>query len=302
MITLLTGPNTYAIAEAVRLKKRAFSGETEVYDAGDLESRQLPDLFMGASLFSSQRLIVIRGVATNKSLWTDLEQWIERVPEESEIVLIETNPDKRTRTYKQLQKHGTVHEHKELDGITLQTWLQTYARSLGVDLTPDVSKFFVNRVGHDQWRLGSELEKLLLADKPITRELIQDIVEPYPEATAFELLDAVFRRDANRAQELIDLLTGREDPYQFFGLLSSQVMALLALASSGGRRPGDIASDIGLHPFVVSKLQPVAREFGEGRLKQFVQQLADSDAKIKTSGIDPWQQLRLTLLSVCSVG
>lgn len=300
MITLLTGPNTYTIAKALREKSRTFAGEAETYDAGDLESRQLPDLFTGATLFSPQRFIVIRSAASNKSLWTDLEQWVERVPQETEIILVEPSPDKRTKTYKQLQKHGTIKEHKDLAETELVNWLQTHARSLGTELTPDLSRFLVSYVGHDQWRLGSELEKVLLADKPVTHQLIQDVVEPYPEATAFELLDAVFKRNAPRVEALIDLLSAREDPYQFFGLLSSQVMAVLAIVESDGRRPADIASDMGLHPFVVSKLVPVAREFGRGRLVLFIDSLASGDTKIKTSGVEPWHQIRIVLLSACT--
>lgn len=300
MITLLTGPNTYTIAETIREKSRSFSGEVETYDASELEARQLPDLFRGASLFSTERLIVLRGVAANKALWTDLEQWLEHVPEETEIILVDSSPDKRTKTFKQLQKHGTIKEHKDLAEFELIQWLQGQARSLGADLTPDITKYFLSYVGHDQWRLGSELEKLLLAEKPITHELIQDIVEPYPEATAFELLDSVFKRNANRVEELVELLRVREDPYQFFGLLSSQVFAVLAIGAAEGRRPADIASDMSLHPFVVSKLVSVAREYGPARVARLIENLAHCDVRIKTSGVDPWHQLRLTLLSMCS--
>lgn len=300
MITLLTGPNTYTIAEAIRERTRLFSGQAETYDASELEPRHLPDLFTGVSLFAPERLIVLRGVASNRTLWTELEQWIEKVPAETEMIVVESNPDKRTKTYKQLQKHGTIKEHKELDVSALKTWLQNHARKHQIELAPDVASYFINYVGHDQWRLGSELQKLLLADKPITHELIQDVVEPYPEATAFELLDAVFKRDARRVEELIGLLRVREDPYQFFGLLSSQVFAVLAIGAADSRRPADVASDMSLHPFVVSKLTPVAREFGGSRVGRLIESLAHCDVRIKTSGVDPWHQLQLTLLSMCT--
>jgi DNA polymerase-3 subunit delta len=152
-------------------------------------------------------------------------------------------------------------------------------------------------VGHDQWRLKAELEKLLFADEPITRELIQDVAEPYPEASAFELLDRLFAGDEERTLTLLTQLREREDPYQFFGLLSSQVMALLALTVAGSRRPDEIARDMGIHPFVLRKLTSVARELGRGRVTQIIERLARADARIKT-GADPWQQLEITLLGI----
>lgn len=297
MITLLTGPNSYAITEAIRMRTRAFDGEVERLDAAELEPRHLPDLFMGATLFSSERLIVLRDASSQKTLWTELEQWIDRVPAETEILLVDQKPDKRTKTYKQLQKHATITEHSELNEAELAIWLQTQARDRNVELAPDVLRYFIGYVGRDQWRLRSELDKLLLSDKPITKQLIQDVTEPYPEATAFELLDAVFSGSSARVQELFALIREREDPYQFFGLLSSQVLALLAIASAGTRRPDEIAKDVGMHPFVVRKLSTTARNRGKKSIEQLVDKLAKADERIKTTGVDPWRQLEITLLS-----
>lgn len=295
MITLHTGPNTFSIAEAVRTTKDGFSGDAETYDANELEPRHLPDLFMGASLFSSERLVIIKGVAGNKTLWTELEQWIERVPAETEIVLIESSPDKRTRTYKQLQKHATITEHAEPSEADLASWLHNHARSFGTELSPDAVRFLISYVGHDQWRLRSELEKVLLAERPVTAELIRDVSEPYPEGTAFELLDAVFVGNQERTAQLLAELRAREDPYQFFGLLSSQVVALLALTVAGSRRPDEIARDLGLHPFVVKKLSATARRLGRERVEAMLTRLSHADERIKTSGVDPWRQLEITL-------
>ena len=297
MITLLTGPNSYMTAQRLRERVDAFDGEAEAYDAAELETRRLPDLFMGATLFAANRLVIIRGATQNKTLWGELEQWIERVPAETDIVLVEPSPDKRTKTYKLLQKHGTVHEHSELSDAELQNWLQTHARSNGAELSSDIVRYLIAYVGHDQWRLRSELDKLLLSEKSITRELIQDITEPYPEATAFELLDSVFSGKEERIHQLLALLREREDPYQFFGLLSSQVLALLAIASAGSRRPDEVAREMGLHPFVVRKLSTVARTLGKARIEKLIERLAHADERIKTRGIEPWRQLEITLLS-----
>jgi DNA polymerase-3 subunit delta len=297
MITLLTGPNSYAIAEAVHARTRAFEGEVERLDAAELEPRHLPDLFMGATLFSSQRLIVFRDVSAQKTLWSELEQWIERVPAETEILLVDQRPDKRTKTYKQLQKHATITEHADLNEAELANWLQAHARSRETEFAPDILRYFIGYVGRDQWRLVSEFEKLLLSEKPITKQLIQDITEPYPEATAFELLEAVFGGSASRVHELLALVREREDPYQFFGLLSSHVLALLAIVNAGTRRPDEIAKDVGVHPFVVRKLSTTARSRGKKSVERLVEKLAHADERIKSTGIDPWRQLEIILLS-----
>lgn len=297
MITVLTGPNSYAIAESLRVKTSSFHGEVERFDGSELEARHLPDIFMGATLFAPERLVVLREVSSNKAVWNDLEQWIERVPVETEILMVEPSPDKRTRAYKSLQKHATIQEHTEPNEASLRAWLQAHVRQQNVELAPDVLAYLLSYVGHDQWRLRAELEKLLLAEKPITKELIQDVAEPYSEASAFELLDRAFAGDKERTLVLLAQLREREDPYQFFGLLSSQVMALLSLTVAGARRPDEVARDMGVHPFVLRKLTSVARDMGRDRVAQLVERLARADARIKT-GADPWQQLEITLLGV----
>ncbi|MEO5499430.1 MAG: DNA polymerase III subunit delta [Candidatus Saccharimonadales bacterium] len=300
MITVYTGTNNYALTQAVRQQTNAFNGEVEQVDGSTLEIRDLPDLFMGATLFSSDRLLVIRGLSANKTVWAELDRWLDKVPVETEMLVIEQSPDKRTRTYKQLQKIATIKEFKDLAEHELVAWVQAHARSQGVDLMLDSARYLVNYVGHDQWRLQSELDKLLLAEKLVTPKLIQEIAEPYPEATAFELLDSMLKGDEARVRELLDLLSQREDPYQFFGLLSSQVFALLAVVSGGTRGANEIAKDMGVHPFVVSKLSPFAKKLGEHRVGLLVQQLAHCDERIKTSGVEPWYQLKLTLLQITS--
>lgn len=297
MITLLTGENNYALTEALRVKTKSFHGDIERFDGAELDTKQLPDLFMGATLFSSDRFVVIRGASVNKTLWAELADWVEKTPNETQIVLVEPSPDKRTRTYKALQKHATIQEFSLLNEASLRSWLQAVARQRGAEFSPDVLAYFLSYVGNDQWRLIGELDKLLLAEKPLTQELIRDVAEPYPEATAFELLDAWLGGNAERARDLLGLLREREDPYQFFGLLSSQVLALLALSLAGSRRPDDIARDLALHPFVVRKLSTSARELGRARVEALVSTLAAADIRIKTSGVDPWRQLEITMLS-----
>lgn len=298
MITVLTGENDYTVAEAVSDIIASFDGEVERYDGHDLEANDLPDICTGATLFSSQRLVIIREAATNKLLYSELGQWIERVPDSTHIVFVDTNPDKRTKTYKQLQKHATIRQHNATNEADLVSWLGGIMREHQMDTPPDTLRYLVQYTGHDQWRLRSELEKLLLADRPITPQLIRDIAEPYPEASVFELLDSVFTGNTDRVAELVGSLREREDPYMFFGLLSSQVSALLALVVAGSRQPDEVARDMGLHPFVVRKLSPLAQRLGRARIRVLVEKLAHCDSRIKTSGVDPWDQIARTLLSI----
>ncbi len=298
MITVLTGENTFAIRHTYRRLVKEFSGEVERLDGTAFDLTQLPDIFAGSTLFSEQRMVVISDASLNKPLWSALEQWIGKVPEETHIVFIESHIDKRTKTYKLLVKQASIIEHELPDDASLLFWLQSKAREHEVDMPTDIARYLVQYVGKDQWRLMGELEKLILADRQIDRALIQEIAEPYPEASAFELLDSAFAGKFDRAEELLALLAEREDPYRFLGLLSSQVIALLALCGAGQRRPDEVARDIGLHPYAVRRLSPIASRLGRSRATRLLGALADCDYRIKTSAVDPWQQLKKVILTI----
>lgn len=289
MIILLTGTNAYAIRQATQDLIAAHpQASLERVEVEALKPNDMPQLLSGASLFSSEKLVIIEGLSRNKAIWAGIDGLLATVPDETTLLLIEASPDKRTKAYKWLQKNAEVREFNELDERAAAEWLRAEARRGDIELPAEAARYLVQYVGLDQWRLKGELEKLLLAELPITRELIQDITEPHPQATAFELLDAAFGGDQETLERLLAIVSRSEDPYKFFGLLASQVFALVAVKAGGQRRPDEIAKDLGLHPFVVRKLGSLANRLSQSRLDEVVEVLASGDAQLKSTSAEPW--------------
>lgn len=303
MITLFTGSNAYAVRQEVQSRIDATIASqgreaVERVDVAALKPSDMPQLLTGASLFSTEKLVVIDDLSANKAVWGDIDLLLANVPDETNLLLIESHPDKRTKAYKWLQKNAKVRELNELDERSAAQWLQTEARRQDTDLQPEVARYLVGYVGLDQWRLKGELDKLLLAEVPITKDLIQDITEPHPQATAFELLDAAFGGDQATLERLLAIVSRSEDPYKFFGLLSSQVFALVAVKAAGQRRPDEVAKDIGLHPFVVRKVGSLASRIEQTKLNDVVATLAKGDEQLKTTGVEPWTLIGRLLLTM----
>lgn len=300
MVLLLTGDNTFAIRDAVdqqvkNVRTNLGVDAVSIVDASELNVADLPQLLLGASLFATERLVVVRDAAANKQVWEKLEDILPGIDEQTTVILVAPTADKRTRTYKWLQKNAEVREAKELGENDLVKWLQAEARQDGVELKPDAARYLVNYVGPDQWRLKQEVEKLLLAGRPITQELIRELIDPNPTASVFELLDAVFAGRTNEVNKLLELIKGSEDPYRFFGLLANQIHALLLIAAAGNRPPDAVAKDAGVHPFVVRKLQPLARRLSKAQCESIVEVLAGLDGQLKSTGHDPWTLIRVAL-------
>jgi DNA polymerase III delta subunit len=85
-----------------------------------------------------------------------------------------------------------------------------------------------------------------------------------------------------------------EDVYKLFGLLSSQVFQLATVFVA--EKSDNPAKDFGIHPYVISKLTPIANKLGKRGISNLVEIFAKTDDQIKSSGADPWLLIERCLL------
>lgn len=302
MITVLTGDNNFEIDHALKRIVGDFHGAAEKIDGVDLELKQLPDLLMGMTLFASKRLVVIRNLSTNKSVWADLASWLVRTSDDVHLVLVEPKLDKRTKTYKELQKSAKVIESKlfsERDSVQVEKWVMGESLAIGFTLDAKSARFLVSRVGVDQWVLYQALQKLAVLEV-ITPATIEEIIEANPTENVFNLLDAAMKKDVSTVSRMVRVLSLSEDPYRLFGLMSGQAFQLLALFVSD-RRESDVAKDLGVHPYALSKLSPYIRSMGRGDIVGLMHAFIEADDGLKTSAGDPWVLVERALMKIATL-
>jgi len=297
MIHLLTGENTFELERQLKELIASFDGDIERVDGEELSVESLPDLLSGATLFSSSRLVVMKDAGKNKPLWATLGDWFEKGVS-NDLVLVESHPDKRTKPYKWLEKNAEVTVCKELQPFEAVRWVQDEVKSRGLTPSRGLVEFFVDYVGTDQWRLDSELNKLVLSGKELSEDVIREVVEPTPQATSFELLDAAFRGQIKEMERLFETVSRDEDPYMFFGLLARQVYALALMQTGRGAREDDVAKATGVHPFVLRKVASLAHNMTGTSLKTVTSRLAELDANMKSRPVEPWTQMYSFLRSL----
>lgn len=297
MITLLIGENSFEIEQQLKKLTADFEGTAEKIDGVELELRQLPDLLMGMSLFAEKRLIIIRDLSQNKSIWEVLPEWLGRLSDDVQLVLVETTLDKRTKTYKALQKIADVCEYQlwsDRDIAKAEGWVGQQAAERGIKLPPVLVRFLVARVGVDQWQLSHALDKLGVLDE-ITEEVIRTMIDARPSENVFELFQTALKGDRERVQAMIQTLAQTEDPYRLFGLLSGQAFQLAALGVA--HADDDVAKDFGVHPYAVSRLRPYAKQ---RHARETIEIFCEADETMKTSAVDPWLVIEQALLKVAT--
>ncbi len=302
MITVLTGENSFEISRALDSIVSAFRGDAEKYDGSELELAQLPDLLLGGTLFASERLVIIKSLSDNKQLWDVLPEWLERTEADVHVVLVEPKPDKRTKTFKELKKHADMREYApwgERDILTAEKWVIDEAKRQNITLDKKIAAQLVARVGLDQWQLFHAIEKLSVLDA-VTAESLEKHIEPQPTENVFNLFDSALRGDTHKVGEMIRTLQLSQDPYMTFGLLSSQVFQLAALATAD-KPLADVAKNIAAHPYALGKLAPHAKNFGRSGAKKIVTIFADADIAMKSTTTDPWLLIERALIKSASV-
>jgi len=296
MITWFTGENTFEIQQAIKVIVDKFDGAAERVDGTSLELKHIPDLLMGSTLFAEKRLVIIKDLSLNSAVWEKFPEWIARLSDDIDVILVDTKPDKRTTGYKEVKKLVELKEFPvwgDRDQQLAEAWLVQQAKTLGLALDKNLARHIVARVGLDQWQLAQSLEKISLLET-LTIEEINNIVEASPSENVFQLFELALEGNRNAIHDMIRNLELMEDPYKLFALLSSQAFQLAAVASATGT--DNPAKDFGIHPYVASKLARHGNRLGAKGANRILNVFAQTDADMKLSKGDPWLLIERTLL------
>lgn len=304
MIYFLYGANAYALRQQLTKLRTSFVEQygnhgVESVDGESYDVARLPELLQGMSLFSAQRFVVLKQASSQKRLWELIGEWVDRIPAEITIVIYETAPDKRTKTFKLLTKHATIITAEPLTESAAMAWVVAESKKRGGDVGKKEARLLIDRIGYDQDMLSSELDKLIVHGT-VTEELVRSVTEASPQATAFELLDAVLGRHVDKAGRILQEIKNTEDPYKLFGLFISQVYALALVVTSGHKTTQAVAADSGVHGFVISKLQKNKNVFSWNDVETIIEESATLDDQLKSTGADPWDLLETMLMKLAS--
>lgn len=301
MITFLTGENSFEIERAIGVIAADFNGRPEKINATNLELSQLPDILMGGSLFQASRLIIIRELSANRDIWPVFGYWAKKISPDIHLVLIESKPDKRTVTYKTLKTLCEVQEYQpfgERDVLMAEKWVRDESVRFNLKLDNQCISEIVRRVGHDQWQLFYAIEKLSLLDN-VTIQTVQDVIQPNQVENVFNLFETALRGDRIGLKKMLVTLQATEDVYKISALLASQAFQLAAIVSA--ENTDNVAKDFGIHPYVVSKLEPIARRVGGVGVQKIIDIFTSTDLNLKASKNEPWTLVEGSLMNVANL-
>ncbi|MCL4464437.1 MAG: DNA polymerase III subunit delta [Chloroflexi bacterium] len=189
------------------------------------------------------------------------------------------------------------------DSQELRQWLVTRARVHGAQLLSEAVEQLLAFGGNNLRLLDGELAKLAAyADgAPIGAEEVRRSVSYAREASVFDMVDALGRRDTRTAlRKLHELLAEGEAAGYLFAMIARQITLLLRAREllDGGTPPASLAAELGVHRFVAQKIGDQARNFSAARLRALHEQLLQLDWASKTGKVEQEAALDVFVASV----
>lgn len=198
--------------------------------------------------------------------------------------------DKRSTTYKSLQKNHVFLETKKLYDNQLPEWITTFVQDNKFKIGPKASFLLAEFLGNDLSKITNEVGKLFINLKEgeeITAELVQDNIGMSKEFNVFELQDALAKKDILKANRIINYFSANDKDHPAVMTLSSlygYFTKILLYHFSPDKSKFAIAQALGVNPFFVDGYTKAAQNYGTAKLKAIFSYLKEYD--LKTKGVD----------------
>lgn len=276
-----------------RLKEAVTGGDTMNYnyfEGKGINVNEVTGLADTMPFFADRRLVLMEDTGWFKggAGAEEMSAYIERIPESTCLIFVESEVDKRSRLYKAVKKYGYCAELARQDSSQLARWAAGILAKNGRKITNRTMELFLSKTGDDMENISSELEKLIsytLGREVVTDEDVELICTTQVTNKIFDMITAIANRQTRKAMDLYeDLLTLKEPPMRILFLIARQFNQILQVKELMGKglEKGGIASRLKLQPFVVGKIMLQAKTFTRDQILSYVTLCVDAEEQVKT--------------------
>lgn len=294
MHILIHGQETYlslARAKDVALQKKGDSDiEIITLDADSSDPKEIITHLSSNNLFQEKAIYILKRLYRNKEKEGIIEELIKNADKRiSDFIVWEDQKiNKTTKYFKFFGKNIELFEKG--DKREVSSWASKRLEQIGIQHTPSALKELVSRCNYDAERVAHVIEKLDLSEENVlTDKLIDELVSNTLEIYAWDLTDALNRRDSQNAVTIFEnLLNQQIDPNLVLAMLGNNMknIAQVHLLQKQGATSAEIAKLAGIHPFIVSKIGSIARDMKWSDIQTIFKKLVSLDLTSKKGDID----------------
>ena len=294
-LLFLVGPDGYRLRQE---KKALCQKFREKYPASQIQELTAEDTFSSLqnlvstpSLFNEKVLILCTEFwNADKFEQAEVADFFTKLEKMSSLVTllnVSEVPDRRLKFNKFLLKNSRLTEFKYLDKLSTINWTQKYAEKNQGKISRKNAETLLIRCGSQTWTLSREIKKLISAAEngEITTQNILSLTTAKPQIDIWKFTEAMSSANRSKAlQCLNDLLAKGESIHYVLSMIFREIRILSLLRFGLDKKLPfkSIISATGLHPFVVSKSLPLAKNFSREKIYYSYKTLLALDKKIKT--------------------
>lgn len=310
-VYLLYGEEAYLRQQYKQMILKALMPEEDSmnfsrYEGKGVEPREIIDLAETMPFFADRRVILLEDTGFFKNKCEELAEYMKQIPEYLCIIFVETEVDKRGKMYKAVRAAGRVVEFSVQNAQTLTKWILQVLGREGKKITQRNMELFLAKTGTDMGNIRMELEKLLsytMGREIVEREDIEAVCTTQTTNKIFDMVRAVTEKNQKKALDLYnDLLTLREPPMRILFLLArqfNQLMVTKEMTEKGYGQP-EIASHLGIPPFVAKSYLQIGRKYSVSQLRQAVEDFTEAEELVKTGRLGDVLSVELLIVKYSS--
>lgn len=259
-------------------------------------------------MMAKRRLVLVRDAdELSADELAGLLRYVEAPFPEACLCFIAEKADLRLKFFTAFKKHGLLLKLDPLTDRQLPGFVEAEAKRLKVTLQPGAAARIAEEIGADLGQLVDALERLacyVAAGAPIRIADVEEVVATTRQHSVFELIDAVGAGDKSAALSLLaGMMALREPALRLLAMLARHIRQLWQtrdLLSQGRPGVGEVASALGVLPFVATKLMDQARRLSPLRVASMHEAIYQVDRALKISKIDDERLMEQLVLQLCT--
>lgn len=331
MIHLLHGDEELLRGEALRRLKAGLGApetadlNTTHFEARSVTLSELQQACATVPFLAPRRLVVVDALLcyltdddekertpAQKQYLRDLLDYLERVPESTDLAFMEPKSLQRKKSlmqrFEQLEQRqqARIVACARKKGKELAAWIESQTQAKGSRIGHDATELLAQTVGQSMLLLDLEVTKLITYTAGKRRIEVKDVQLLVPEAREARIWDMVdalgMGQGAKAIVELHRLLDDDERPLKLLGMIVRQYRLLLQmkeLRARGVSKDG-MMKELKLQDFAVDKLARQAHRYTLPQLEAIHERLLETDLAIKTGRLEPVLALDLLVAELSS--
>ena len=277
---------------------------THFYTGKGISTGEIIDLAETLPFFADRRIIFLENTQLFKGGGEQMAEYLENQNETSLFIFVESEIDKRSKLFKQVQAKGSVIEFAIQDEKILKRWIGNLLTKEGKKITENTVNLFLSKTGTDMENIYMELEKLIcycMDKEVITNEDVEEICTARITNHIFDMVHAIGENNHKQALTLYyDLIALKEPPMRILFLIARHCNILLQIKELKGKGYDNkqIGEKVGIPSFTVNKYLAQATKFKKELLKQAVVKCVEAEESVKTGMMNDTLSVEILIMTV----